>query len=163
MNPFKTGKQCRSYAVERDVTEEEVLTLALKIVARKYRRGRAITSPEATREYFSLKLAYFEHEVFCVLFLDNGNRVLKFDPMFRGTINSASVYPREVVKAALECNAAAVILAHNHPSGLAEPSQADRAITERLKQALDLVDVRVLDHFVLAGNSYVSFAERGML
>jgi DNA repair protein RadC len=109
-----------------------------------------------------LKLATYEHEVFACLMLDNRNRVIAFRELFRGTIDGASVYPREVVKQALADNAAAVIFAHNHPSGATEPSQADIAITERLKKALALIDVRVLDHLIV-GDEVTSFAERGIL
>jgi DNA repair protein RadC len=109
-----------------------------------------------------LKLAPYEHEVFVCLFLDNQHRVIACDELFRGTIDGASVYPREVVKAALQYNAAALIMAHNHPSGISDPSQADRVITEKLKEALALIDVRVLDHFIVGENVY-SFAEHGLL
>lgn len=122
----------------------------------------AMTSPTLAKDAIQLHLAGLEHEVFACLFLDNQHRVIKFDEMFRGTIDSASVYPREVVKAALACNAAAVIFAHNHPSGVAEPSEADRCITQRLKQAFGLIDIRVLDHFIV-GESVYSFAEHGLL
>ena len=120
-------------------------------------------NPRATRDYLRLQLAPRDHEVFAILFLDNRHRVIEFVPLFRGTIDGASVHPREVVKEALSRNAAAVILAHNHPSGVAEPSQADELITNRLRDALALVDVRVLDHFVVTGDAIVSFAERGLL
>jgi DNA repair protein RadC len=121
-----------------------------------------MTSPQASKDFVKLKLFAYEHEVFACLFLDNRNRVIGFDELFRGTIDSASVYPREVVKACLSHNAASVILAHNHPSGIAEPSQADIAITERLRKALALIDVRVLDHLIV-GEEVTSFAERGLL
>lgn len=121
-----------------------------------------MTSPQASKDFVKLKLFAYEHEVFACLFLDNRNRVIVFDELFRGTIDGASVYPREVVKACLSHNAAAVILAHNHPSGVAEPSQADIAITERLKKALALVDIRVLDHLIV-GDEVTSFAEMGLL
>ena len=126
-------------------------------------KGASISNPRATREYLRLRLAVQDHEVFAILFLDNRHRVIEFVPLFRGTIDGASVHPREVVKEALSRNAAAVILAHNHPSGVAEPSQADELITNRLRDALALVDVRVLDHLVVTGDAIVSFAERGLL
>jgi len=119
-------------------------------------------SPEETRQFLATQLGSYPHEVFACLFLDNRNRVIAFEKMFHGTIDGASVYPREVVKLALKNNAAATIFAHNHPSGVAEPSQADEQITQRLKEALALVDIRVLDHFVV-GDEVVSFAERGLL
>jgi DNA repair protein RadC len=147
----------------RPAADEEVLDAAREILASKVRRGRPLTSPRHTREYLRLSLAPLQHEVFAILFLDNRHRVIEFAPLFRGTVDGASVHPREVVKEALARNAAAVILAHNHPSGIAEPSQADELITGRVKDALALVDIRVLDHFVVTGDAIVSFAERGLL
>jgi DNA repair protein RadC len=123
----------------------------------------ALTSPDLVKAYCQTSLAAKEHEVFGVLFLDNQHRVRATDEMFNGTIDAASVYPREVVKEALSHNAAAVIFYHNHPSGVAEPSQSDRRITRRLADALALVDVRVLDHFVISHEEVVSFAERGWI
>ena len=149
--------------VTRPATEVEILDAARTLLARRVRRGRALSNPRHTREYLQLELAPREHEVFAILFLDNRHRVIEFVSLFRGTIDGASVHPREVVKEALARNAAAVILAHNHPSGVAEPSQADELITGRLRDALALVDIRVLDHFVVTGDSIVSFAERGLL
>jgi DNA repair protein RadC len=125
--------------------------------------GRAIGSPADSREFLLARLRDRPHEVFCCLFLDNRHRVLAFDELFRGTIDSTTVYPREVVKQALARNAAAVILAHNHPSGVAEPSDADRLITRRIRDALDLVDIRLLDHFVIGDGGCVSLAGRGLL
>lgn len=125
--------------------------------------GKTIQSPAATISYLTSKLAHLSHEVFCVVYLDNRHRVIRFNKLFRGTIDGTSVHPREVVKESLACNAAAVILAHNHPSGDPEPSQADQNITRRLRDALALVDIRVLDHIVIGGNQSVSLAERGML
>ncbi len=123
----------------------------------------ALTSPQAVRDYLRLTLRTRPYEVFVGIFLDSQNRLLAIEEMFRGTLAQTSVYPREVVKAALGCNAAAVIFAHNHPSGLAEPSRADELLTQALKQALALVDIRTLDHFVIGGSGLVSFAERGLL
>ncbi len=122
-----------------------------------------LTSPEATRQYLKARLRAYPHEVFACLFLDNRHRVIEYRELFRGTIDGASVHPREVVREAMRWNAAAVIFAHNHPSGVAEPSQADLRITQRLREALDLVDVRVLDHFVVGEGGGTSFAERGLL
>ncbi len=147
----------------RPATAEEILEAARAILARRVRRGRHVGSPRATREFLQLHLAPREHEVFAIIFLDNRHRVIEFVPLFRGTVDGASVHPREVVKEALARNAAAVILAHNHPSGVAEPSQADEIITVRIRDALALIDVRVLDHLVVAGDAIVSFAERGLL
>ncbi|MCP4042990.1 MAG: JAB domain-containing protein [Gammaproteobacteria bacterium] len=122
-----------------------------------------LTNPDQTRAYLKARLRGYPHEVFACLFLDNRHRIIRFDEMFFGTIDGASVHPREVVKRALEHNAAAVILAHNHPSGVGEPSRADEALTRRLKDALALVDIRVLDHIVIGDEEAVSFAERGLL
>jgi len=141
-------------------TEQEVINAALSFCVLE--KGATLGSPHDTRDFLRLELSTEEQEVFCCLFLDNRNRVIEFRRMFHGTIDGASVYPREVVKAALLLNAAAVILAHNHPSGIAEPSSADKQITNRLKDALALVEVRVLDHMVV-GEEIVSFAERGLL
>ena len=122
-----------------------------------------LASPAEVRTFLRVTLAKRDHEVFMVLFLDAQNRVIASEEMFRGTLTQTSVYPREVVKRALAHNAAAVILAHNHPSGVAEPSRADEFLTRTLREALALIDARVLDHFIVAGNGVVSFAERGLL
>ena len=140
-----------------------LIALALSALAQRHRAGRALASPGDTRAYLRLKLADRKHEVFGVLFLDTRNRILQVAELFQGTIDGASVHPRVVVQRALEVNAAAVVLFHNHPSGVAEPSYADEAITRRLRDALLLVDVRVLDHHVVAAGESVSFAERGLL
>ncbi len=142
---------------------QAVLEIARRHLADSLRRGDALTSPQLTRRFLASRLRHLPHEVFACLFLDNRHRVLRFEELFRGTIDAASVYPREVVKRALACNAAAVILAHNHPSGVAEPSGADRLITERLRDALAVVDIRLLDHMVVGDGEPVSFAERGLL
>lgn len=145
--------------------EDEVVRRACEILARRMesRNGRySLKDPDAVRRFLQLRYAEFEHEVFSAVWLDNQHRVMKFEELSAGTIDGASVYPREVVKAALAANAAAVIFAHNHPSGVAEPSAADRALTERLKSALAQIDIRVLDHFVV-GAQVVSFAERGWI
>lgn len=127
------------------------------------RHRDVLSSPASVRDYLRMTLAGRDYEVFMVLFLDAQNRVIEPEEMFRGTLTQTSVYPREVVKRSLVNNAAAVIFAHNHPSGVAEPSRADELLTQSLKQALALVDVRVLDHFVVAGSGVMSFAERGLL
>lgn len=143
------------------------LQAAAEIVRRSLReaidRRDALTCPGATRDFLSARLRDLHYELFCCLLLDNRNRVISFEALFRGTIDGASVHPREVVKLALARNAAAVIFAHNHPSGVAEPSQADEIITRRLREALALVDIRVLDHVVVGEGDCVSFAERGLL
>lgn len=146
----------------RSATEDEIIETALSIINSRFVKGTAITDPKQTHEFLKLELAHEEHEIFAVIWLDNRHRVIAFEALFRGTIDAASVYPREVVKSALEHNAAACILCHNHPSGLAEPSQADKQITEKVKAALKLVDVRALDHVLVAEETY-SFAEHGMI
>jgi DNA repair protein RadC len=140
---------------------------AIELTRRHYaealRTGPALDSPQATRDFLVTRLRDTPYELFCCLHLDNRHRLIAFEELFRGTIDGASVYPREVVKQALARNAAAVILAHNHPSGVAEPSHADELVTRRLRDALQLVDIRVLDHLIVADNGCVSFAERGLL
>jgi DNA repair protein RadC len=125
--------------------------------------GETIRSPADTELFLKARMQHLDHELFCCLYLDNRHRVLRFDELFRGTIDGTSVYPREVVKEALSVNAAAVILAHNHPSGVAEPSQADERITRRLKSALELVDIRLLDHLIVGEGKATSLASRGLL
>ena len=142
---------------------QAALELARRHYAESMQAGPALSNPRATREFLRARLRDRDHEVFCCLFLDNRHRVICFDEVFRGTLDGASVHPRDVVKLALARNAAAVILAHNHPSGVAEPSQADELITARLRDALGLVDIRVLDHIVVGDAACVSFAERGLL
>ena len=142
---------------------QAVLEMTQRYLAETLSRGDALTSPSQTKLYLSSVLRDRQREAFYILFLDNQNRVIKGEVMFEGTIDAASVYPREVVKRALHHNAAALILAHNHPSGVAEPSQADRRITRRLTDALALVDIRILDHFVVGDGEVISFAERGWI
>ncbi|WJW75764.1 DNA repair protein RadC [Thiohalobacter sp. IOR34] len=142
---------------------QAALEIARRHLGEQLARGDALTSPDASRRYLSARLRHYPHEVFACLFLDNRHRVIHYEELFRGTLDSASVHPREVVKAALAHNAAALILAHNHPSGIAEPSQADQSLTTRLRDALALVGVRVLDHLVIGDGEAVSFAERGLL
>jgi DNA repair protein RadC len=142
---------------------EEVLKAARQVLGRRVRRGSALTSPELVRDYLRSRIGTLEHEVFVALLLDSQHRLITYLELFRGTLAQTSVYPREVVKAALTHNAAAMIFAHNHPSGTPEPSRADELLTHALKQALALVDVRVLDHFIVAGAETTSFAETGRL
>lgn len=137
--------------------------LARRGLAEAAQAGDVLASPQAVRRYLQFSLAHRPKEVFAAVWLDAQHRVLKMQELFAGTLTQTSVYPREVVKDALRHNAAAVIFAHNHPSGVAEPSQADQLLTETLKRALDLVDVKVLDHFVVARGATLSFAERGLL
>ncbi len=154
----------RTTTVNNGITsaEQDIINQAKEILFKSIKRGDALCSPQQTRTFLQLELAKEKAEVFAVLFLDNRNRVISFDKMFFGTIDGASVYPREVIRRAIEHNAAAVIFTHNHPSGVAEPSHADEQITQRLKNALALIDIRVLDHFIV-GDEIVSFAERGLL
>jgi DNA repair protein RadC len=140
-----------------------VLELARRSLREQLKSGAALTSPGAVRDYLRLALGGKPHEVFVCLYLDAQHRVTRAEELFRGSLTQTSVYPREVVKAALAANAAAVIFAHNHPSGAAQPSQADELLTRQLKEALALVEVKVLDHFIVAGNQTLSFAERGLL
>ena len=148
----------------REARAEDVISSAQNLIARRYRVGTpVIDSPQRTHEYLKLHLGGLDYEVFGCLFLDNRHRLIKAEDLFRGTIDGASIHPREVVKAALLASAAACILFHNHPSGIAEASQADRLITQRLREALQLVDIRVLDHLIVAADCVLSFAERGLL
>ena len=159
------------YAIGRTGTGKstllETLAIARELVTRwlaeELKRGNALGSPSAVRDYLRHMFAGEEREVFVALFLDAQNRLIAGEKLFFGTLSQTSVYPREVVKRTLELNAGAVIFAHNHPSGVAEPSRADELLTQALKQALAPVDVRVLDHFVVAGNTTTSFAERGLI
>ena len=160
---FQPTKEKGYYTINKPVTEQDILNIANTLLARRFKRRTKLTSPNQTREYFKLKLASYEYEVFCAMFLNNQNQVLTFEELFRGTINETAIYPREVVKQALSLNAAAIIFVHNHPSGDPEPSQADRHITLKLKYALELVDIRVLDHFIVTGSESLSFAERGLI
>ncbi|CAK3148329.1 DNA repair protein RadC [Vibrio crassostreae] len=148
--PFKTSEL------------NELLERAAEALAAKYKREGTFTNPTNVKEYLKLKLGAHDREVFAVMFLDNQHQLISFEELFFGTIDAASIYPREVLKVALNHNAAAVVFAHNHPSGIAEPSQADRRITQRLVDALKLVDIRVLDHIVV-GEDCVSFAEKGWI
>ena len=143
---------------------DHIINQALAILESRQRHlGNAFTQPKAAADFLRLKMGEYEREVFAVMLLDNQHRLLDYQELFFGTINAGSVYPREVVKAVLGKNAAAVILAHNHPSGMAEPSDADKAITARLQEVLEVVDVQVLDHFVVGQHDAVSFAERGLI
>lgn len=163
MKPQIVRNEAGQYRTRRPVSEEELLGFATELLSSRFTRGEVIQSPQASRDFLTFRLAREERELFGVVFLDSQHRVLAYEVLFQGSISSSSVHPREVVKRCLVLNAAAVVLAHNHPSGEPEPSPADRAITERLVQALDLIEVRVLDHFVVGGARTVSFAERGWL
>ena len=142
---------------------QATMEMARRVTDEPLRQGDPLKSPEDTRRFLASRLGTYPHEVFAALFLDNRHRIIHYRELFRGTIDGAAVYPREVVRQALEDNAAAVIFAHNHPSGVAEPSQADIALTKRLKDALALVDIRVLDHMVVGHGEVISLAERGLM
>lgn len=160
---FERFSRSRGLGTAKYALLQAVLEMARRHLKETLRRGSALTSPDLTRRYLAAQLRSHPHEVFAALFLDNQHRIIEFEELFRGTIDGASVYPREVVKKALSFNAAAVIFAHNHPSGIAEPSEADKHITQRLKQALSLIDIRVLDHFIVGDGEAYSFAEHGLI
>ena len=146
-----------------EMEQQSLVALALSLLANRHRAGVLLSSPDETRSYLRLRLAERKNEVFGCVFLDNRHRVIEVTELFQGTIDGASVHPRVVVQHALACNAAATLLFHNHPSGVAEPSHADEAITRRLKEALSLIDVRVLDHLIVGDGSCCSLAERVLI
>jgi len=154
---------CQGIGHRRLATLRALPELARRYYSESLPCGETIRSPTDTEAFLQARMRHLGHELFCCLYLDNRHRVLRFDELFRGTIDGTSVYPREVVKEALDINAAAVILAHNHPSGVAEPSQADERITKRLKSALELVDIRLLDHLIIGDGQATSLASRGLL
>ncbi|NLS54544.1 RadC family protein [Hafnia alvei] len=157
-------QQLPLFAATLAPSEQKTIRKALTLLERQLREpGASFTSTTAARDWLRLHMAGLEREAFVVLFLDNQNRLITHEPLFTGTINHTQIHPREVVKSSLKHNAAAIIVAHNHPSHEAEPSHADRQITTRLKQALDLVEIRLLDHWVIGGMAVVSFTERGWL
>lgn len=161
--PVSELSAMRGFGPARSAVLASIVELARRVLAEEAATCDALVSPQAVRDYLRLSLGGRPYEVFIGLFLDSQNRMLAAEELFRGTLAQTSVYPREVVKAALARNAAAMIFAHNHPSGVAEPSRADELLTQALKQALALVDIRTLDHFVVAGSRLTSFAERGLL
>jgi DNA repair protein RadC len=154
--------QSKGMGPAKYVQLQAVIEMSKRFLSEKIDRGNAITNPETVQQYLLSRLRDYPYEVFACLFLDNRHHILKYEELFRGTIDGASVYPREVVRRAIHHNAAAIILAHNHPSGLTEPSQADIRITQKLKDALALIDVRILDHFII-GDNVTSFAEQGLI
>jgi DNA repair protein RadC len=147
----------------RVASADEVLSQAWGVLAERVKPGVALSSPQDVKDYLRLAIGMLEHEVFCVVFLDAQHRVIELRQMFRGTVTQTSVYPREVVKEALQLNSSAVIFAHNHPSGVAEPSRADEHLTQTLKSALLMFDVRVLDHLIVTASAVLSMAERGLI
>ena len=142
---------------------EDLCELTRSRLEERFLRTDVLTSPDIVKQYLMTRLSLLESEVFAAIFLDNRHRVIAFEELFHGTIDGCSVHPREVVKRALYHNAAAILFAHNHPSSIPDPSQADKALTKRLKDALALIDVRVLDHIVIGGAEAVSFSEEGLL
>jgi len=160
---FILGDQPGTYRATREIHHRDILALAEQILFERVQRSDIFNSPDDTKRYLTIKLGPREAEVFAVLFLDNRHQLISFEELFYGTIDGCSVHPREIAKRALTLNAAAIILAHNHPSGVPEPSQADKSLTNRIKEALSLLDIRVLDHLVVGGTDVVSFAERGLL
>jgi len=168
LNSLRTGLRVDDSVVPNrtlssGTSDDALIEQALAILARRIYATDTLAAPGAVRDYLRLLLAGREHEVFVAVLLDAQNRVLSCEELFRGTLTQTSVYPREVVKVALAANAGAVIFAHNHPSGVSEPSRADELLTQQLKSALALVDIKVLDHFVVAGGESMSFSERGLL
>jgi len=158
---FKCTEKEGFYSVSAPVSEQDIIAFAKTIIANRFKRGTAITSPQASTDYLLAQIGHYEHEVFAALFLDSKHRVIKFEELFSGTIDQASVYTREVAKRALHNNAAAVIFVHNHPSGITEPSQADISLTKRLISTMELIGVRALDHIIVANNKSQSLAELG--
>lgn len=147
-----------------DTSEDDaVIVKAIQVLARRFKKRDVFGSPDAVKDYLRLQSQGLSHEVFGVMFLDSQNRLLAYDSLFRGTLHQTSVYPREIVKRALEVNAASVVLHHNHPSGVCEPSRADEALTHAVKQALALIDARVLDHVITSDYGALSMAERGLI
>ncbi|MEZ9864714.1 DNA repair protein RadC [Vibrio breoganii] len=162
MNPLPKFKSTQTYQLPEPITAHKVLETAASIIEHHYLRGDVMSSPDAVKAYCRFKIGLNEKEVFAALLLDNQHQLIEFKTLALGTVDSASVHPREVVKEALLGNAAAVIFTHNHPSGIPEPSNADKRITKRLNDALTLVDIRVLDH-IIVGKECVSFSERGWI
>ena len=154
---------CRGIGPAKSAQLSAVLEMTRRYLQARMEKGESISDPEITRQFLQVQMGGYTREVFACLFLDNQHRLIRYEELFFGTIDGASVHPREVVKKALEFNAAAVIFAHNHPSGISEPSQADKRMTERLCAALGLVEIRVLDHLVVGDSEITSFAERGLL
>ena len=160
---LRAGEVAGSYLVDSPVSENDILRMAQQLATQRLSKGRALTDPHKVREHLQVLLQDLPHEVFAVLLLDSKHRVISFEELFRGTLDAASVYPREVIKTVLAQNAAAVILVHNHPSGDPSPSQADIRLTQTLKNALAMVGTTTLDHFSVGSEGIVSLAEQGLL
>ncbi len=152
-----------TYQLKRPATESEIIQQALAIIEQRHQPGFTCTKPKEVADYLVLKLAECRNEVFAVLFLNTRHTLIRFETLFTGTIDGCAVYPRVILERAIELNAAAVILAHNHPSGVSDPSHADRAITTRIKEVLELVEIRLLDHIIIGGTETTCFSERGFL
>ena len=150
---FKCTENEGYYTTNQEISEQDILKFAQSIIENKFKRGMAITSPKDSAEYFKAKIGHLEHEVFAAIFLDTKHQIIAFEELFQGTIDQASVYPREVAKRALHHNAAAVIFSHNHPSGNTEPSSSAISLTERLNSAMKLIGIKALDHIIVAGNN----------
>lgn len=161
--PYFVTDTAGKYRAQRALTEEQIIKAASILLNKAVFRDSALTSPDITRAYLKSRLRGLEHEVFAYLYLDNQHRAIEYEELFRGTIDGATVYPREVAKRCLQLNAAAVIFAHNHPSGVASASPADLAVTKQLKESLALFDIRTLDHFIIGDGEPLSFAERGLI
>ena len=160
---FKRGKKNGFYTVKGEVSQQDIMDMANYLVNQRFRRRRRINSPQDIKSYLTVRMAHYEREAFGVVFLDSRWGIIDWEILFKGTIDAAPVYPREVVKRSLELNAAAVILFHNHPSGIVEPSRDDKDTTNAVSKALGLVDIRVLDHLVVGGGDALSFAELGLV
>ena len=154
---------CKCPSKPHEVSETQILYWAKSILEERFKRSNYLTSPDCTREFLKLLFGDKSREEFVMIFLDNQHAVIGYETIFKGTIDGANVYPREVVQATLTHEAAAVILSHNHPSGTSEPSEADKRITNRIVEVLNLIDIKVLDHLVVGGTSITSFAERGLI
>lgn len=161
--PYFVADAAGKYRARRALTEEQIIKAAVALLNKRVERGLSFSGADMVGAYLKTQLRDLEHEVFACLFLDNQHRVISYEELFRGTIDGTSVYPREVVKRCIGLNAAAVIFAHNHPSGITDPSPADKHITNKLKEALGLIDVRVLDHFIIGDGEPFSFANRGWI
>ena len=161
--PFEVAETPHHYRIVRAVSEDELVDFSCALLSARFTREDLLDNPNRTKQYFILHLARHPHEVFACAFLDNRLRVIAYEELFFGTIDSCSVHPRSVLCRALYHNAAGVMLAHNHPSGVADPSSADRTLTDRLKSTLSLCDIRVMDHIVVGGGDAISFADRGLL
>lgn len=160
---FKCTEKEGYYITTQEVSEQDILSFAQSIIENKFKRGTAISSPKDSADYLKAKIGHLEHEVFAAIFLDTKHKIIAFEELFQGTIDQASVYPREIAKQALHHNAAAIIFAHNHPSGNTEPSMSDISLTERLVAVMDLIGVKALDHIVVSGTNSQSLAELGRM